>query len=313
MNRKRDVYYWQERSILKNIDEEWKEHIVFKIIDKDGYEGSGAATPDENYGETFKTAMAVVEGLRKLAENYNDLGFISDFQQEMDNFVKYDKTAKTAVFLAICDYISNKKDIDITKALFPVKSGYSKELLRFYWKKDIDITPFINKKDFYGIKVEFLEKPENDDLINILSSNEDAKFWFDFRGSLNHFELRNIEGILNNYNNVIALEQPLPVFKEFNLNNIKRKYPIFWDESLQRVEDILRLKDCGTGFVFDITKFGGILNIYQALSIAKSYGLETVLSTRLEHPLNVVWSEKIKNSFDVSDLNISHYIEKTSK
>jgi L-alanine-DL-glutamate epimerase-like enolase superfamily enzyme len=313
MNRKRDVYYWQERSILKNIDEEWKEHIVFKIIDKDGYEGSGAATPDENYGETFKTAMAVVEGLRKLAENYNDLGFISDFQQEMDNFVKYDKTAKTAVFLAICDYISNKKDIDITKALFPVKSGYSKELLRFYWKKDIDITPFINKKDFYGIKVEFLEKPENDDLINILSSNEDANFWFDFRGSLNHFELRNIEGILNNYNNVIALEQPLPVFKEFNLNNIKRKYPIFWDESLQRVEDILRLKDCGTGFVFDITKFGGILNIYQALSIAKSYGLETVLSTRLEHPLNVVWSEKIKNSFDVSDLNISHYIEKTSK
>ncbi|KLO23628.1 hypothetical protein X274_06095 [Marinitoga sp. 1155] len=31
MNRKRDVYYWQERSILKYLKKEWIEHAVFKI------------------------------------------------------------------------------------------------------------------------------------------------------------------------------------------------------------------------------------------------------------------------------------------
>ncbi|WP_129408714.1 hypothetical protein [Marinitoga lauensis] len=113
--------------------------------------------------------------------------------------------------------------------------------------------------------------------------------------------------------NIIALEQPLPVGSEFVVKDLLIKYPVFWDESFKGIQDIMRLKDISTGLVFEITKFGGLLRTSEYLKVAESFGLETMISSRIEHPITLRWAKKIMKSFDYIDLDYEHYIEKTSK
>ena len=309
MKRERDVYYWQERSTLKNLNTEWKEHIVFKIIDKDGYEGVGAATPESLYGETFKTTMAVIELLRRLTENFKDLSNLYDFEKQMNNLVKKDMASKTAVSLSICDYINNKKDLDISKMFFKKQKTENTHLQKIFWKRDLNILNIIDKKN---IKLEFLEKPTYNEVLETLKLCGNKNLWLDFRGKYNHYELRKLLKETYDYN-IMAIEQPVSTGREYHVSDFTSDYAIFWDESIEKVEDILRINNIGTGFVLDITKFGGILNIKKALELSNLIGAETMLSTRLEHPQNLKWAKKIENSFDFIDIDINHYIDKTSK
>ncbi|MDN5343224.1 hypothetical protein OF820_00085 [Oceanotoga sp. DSM 15011] len=309
MIRKRDVFYWQERSILKNLNMEWKEHIVFKIIDEDGIEGLGSATPYKNFGETFKTTMAVVESLRRFSENFDDLNELYDFQTDLEFIIKKEHAAKTAVLLAISDYLIKKNSIDISKILYTKKDNtYQETLKRVYWKKDLNIYSLnLDKKN--TLKFEFIEKPDLKDIINIKKLFGKYDLWFDFRGFLNYHEFRRVYNILKDLS-IIGFEQPVKPGSEDNIYDMY-ELPIFWDESIENMENIKKLK--GQGLVLDITKMGGLLNMRKALNISELFGFETVISTRLEHPYNINWSKKIKNSFNFVDLNIDNYIVKTSK
>jgi hypothetical protein len=56
-----------------------------------------------------------------------------------------------------------------------------------------------------------------------------------------------------------------------------------------------------------------LLNISTLLRYVKENGFETVISSKLEHPINLKWSNKISNAFDITDLNYSKYIKTTNK
>ncbi len=281
--RKRDVYYWQERTILKNLNMEWQEHAIFKFIDKQGIQGVGAATPNYYFGETFKTTMAILELIRDLFEMEDDIENIPNIEEKFNEKIKRDNSSKTAVFLAIFDYLTNKYNYDPINLLFPTKKGISQEsLFRIFWKKDtniFDLLPEI-QKDEEIVKIEFLEKP---------------------------LLIRHILKFLKT-SEILALEQPTPKYKENTLSNLQIDYPIFWDESIEQPEDIIRVSNIASGVVLDITKVGGLTNLKKHYDLANTLNLETVISTRIEHPINLNWSNKIKKAFDIIDLNIDHYI-----
>ncbi|WGS64047.1 enolase C-terminal domain-like protein [Marinitoga aeolica] len=310
MNRKRDVYYWQERSILKYLKEEWIEHAVFKI-DSNGVEGIGAGTPNPDYGETYKTTMAIIEKLRKLTEEWKNLNDYAEFEREMDNIVKFDMSSKTAVEIAIADYILNAKELDLSKILFS-ESGENQEMKKIYVHKDMGYAIYEEIYDASTIKIEFLEKINLEELEILRANIEKYNVWIDFKGLFNHYEVRKILNIFEGIN-IIAIEQPLPVGSEFAAKDLLMKYPIFWDESFKNVHDILKLKNISTGLVFELTKFGGLLKTSEYLKLARRIGLETMISSRIEHPITLKWAKKIKNSFNYIDLDYEHYIEKTSK
>ncbi|RAO98926.1 hypothetical protein PW5551_06930 [Petrotoga sp. 9PW.55.5.1] len=307
----RDVYYWQERTLLKNLNIEWQEHALFKIVDKNGNYGVGAATPDPFYGETFKTTMAILELLRDLIENTENIENIPDIEKKVNEKIKKDNTSKTAIYLAIYNYINNKYNFEITNLLFPSNNNQFQEtLFRVFWKKDVNLFDVVNniQKNNQIIKIEYLEKPSELDIKDTLKIFRNTKLWIDFNGLLNYHELKQVLNQLKNYN-VVALEQPLAKNKESILKNTEVGYPIYWDESIEQSEDILRLSEITNGIVVDITKVGGLTNLKKIYDIANTLNIETVLSTRIEHPLNLEYSNKIKNAFDIVDLDIKHYLQ----
>ncbi|GAB6189903.1 dipeptide epimerase [Marinitoga arctica] len=310
MNRKRDVYYWQERSVLKHLNKEWIEHAVFKI-DHNGVEGLGAGTPNSDYGETYKTTMAVIEKMRKLTEEWGDLNEYAEFEKNMNEIVKFDMSSKTAVEIAIADYILNSKGLDLSKILFS-KKDLNEEMKKLYIYKEMGYAIYDKLIDALVVKIEFFEKLSLEEL-EILKANIDRyKIWIDFKGIFNHYEVKKILEVFKDVD-IVAIEQPLPVGNEFAVKNFLAKYPVFWDESFKTLQDIIRLKDISTGLVFEITKFGGLLRTSEYLKVAENLGLETMISSRIEHPITLNWAKKIKNSFDYIDLDYEHYIEKTSK
>ncbi|NUV00094.1 hypothetical protein XO12_08335 [Marinitoga sp. 1154] len=310
MNRKRDVYYWQERSILKYLKKEWIEHAVFKI-NSSGIIGIGAGTPNSDFGETYKTTMAIIEKMRKLTEEWEDLNNYADFEKVMSNIVKFDMSSKTAVEIAIADYILNSKNLDLSKILFS-KKDLNEEMKKLYVYNDMGYAIYDELIDALIIKIEFIEKISLEEL-EILKANIDKyKIWIDFKGMFNHYEVKKILDVFKGLD-VVAIEQPLPVGSEFAVKDFLAKYSVFWDESFKTLQDIIRLKNISTGLVFEITKFGGLLKTSEYLKVAESLGLETMISSRIEHPITLNWANKIKKSFNYIDLDFNHYIEKTSK
>lgn len=309
MNRKRDVYYWQERSITKYLKNEWVEHAVFKI-DSNGVEGIGAGTPNPDYGETYKTTMAIIEKMRKLTENWTDLNDYAEFEKEMNNIVKFDMSSKTAVEIAIADYILNSKELDLSKILFS-KNYINESMKKIYVFNDMDYDVFEEIGDS-KIKIEFLEKLNNEEIEKLKRKIEKYNVWIDFKGIFNHFELKKILDSFKSIN-IIAIEQPLPVGNEHAIKDLLYKYPVFWDESFKNISDVIRLREYSTGLVFELTKFGGLMKTAEYLNFVRDIGLETMISSRIEHPITLNWSKKIMNSFDYIDLDYDHYIIKTSK
>src|SRR6056297_1775838 len=163
--RKRDVYYWQERSILQNLDQEWKEHLVFKIIDNEGIEGIGAATPNNQFGETFKTSMAIVESLRKITENFENMNDIIEFENNVHSIIKKDMSAKATVFLSVYDYISNKNNIKLENYYFDLNNNHKKDYFeRIFIDKNLKTLKLENE----NIKLDIRKYTKPDDLINII-------------------------------------------------------------------------------------------------------------------------------------------------
>ncbi|KAF2956587.1 enolase C-terminal domain-like protein [Marinitoga sp. 38H-ov] len=310
MNRKRDVYYWQERSVTKYLKNEWVEHAVFKI-NSQGIEGIGAGTPNPDYGETYKTTMAIIEKMRKLTENWEDLNEYAEFEKEMNNIVKFDMSSKTAVEIAIADYILKSKNIDLAKILFS-KRLMNENMIKVYVYSNMDFNVFNEVECGSILKIEFLEKVDIKELNELKEKIKGYNIWIDFKGLFDHYEMRRVLNLLKDLK-IVALEQPLPVGNELAVKDIMYKYPIFWDESFKNLNDILRLKDYSTGLIFEITKFGGLIKTSEYLNLARDIGLETVISSRIEHPITLNWAKKIMNSFNYADLDYSHYIIKTSK
>jgi len=309
-SRERDVYYWQERTFLKNVNEEWKEHVPFKIIDKDSVEGVGTATPDVYSGHTFKSTMAILEELRDFIENVPEIENLQTVENLIDRLVGNENTAKTSIMLAICDYISNKYNIDISKLLFSFEEDkYQENLFRIFWNKDANILDVYNEyfTNDKVVKIEFLEKPSMGDLEKISSAFQDKRVWLDFRGLLDFYELTKALDLMRNVE-IVALEQPLAKGREKRIELIKSQYPVFWDESIVTVEDLLGLQKISDGVVLNVTKVGGLYNVKKIHDLADVFNLITVISSGIEHPLNIEWSNKIKAPFDIVDLYFDHYI-----
>ncbi len=308
--RERDVYYWQERTLLKNLDTEWIEHVLFKIVDKDNIEGIGAATPYIYFGQTFKSTMAILEELREFIENVPEIENIQTIENIIDKLIKNENTAKTSIMLTICDYINNKYNLDISKLLFSFdKDKYQENIFRIFWKKNLNLHEVYNTyfTDHQELKLEFLEKPSMKDLNEISKIFQGKRVWLDFRGLLDFYELTKALEILKPLK-IVALEQPLAKGREKKIELIESQYTIFWDESIVTLEDLLRLHDFSNGIVLSLTKVGGLINVKKILDLAEIYNLITVISSGIEHPINTSWSNKIKGSFDIVDLTFDYYI-----
>lgn len=308
--RERDVFYWQERTLLKNLDTEWIEHVLFKIVDKDNIEGIGAATPDIYFGQTFKSTMAILEELREFIENVPDIENVLTVAKLMDKLIQDENTAKTSIMLTICDYINNKYKLDVSKLLFSFeKDKYQDNIYRIFWRKNINVLEVYNShlKNDEVVKLEFLEKPSISDLEELSSAFQGKQVWLDFRGLLDFYELTKALDIMNQLK-IVALEQPLAKGREKKVELIESQYPIFWDESIVTLEDLLRLHDFSNGIVVSLTKVGGLFNVKKIYDLAEIYNLITVISTGIEHPININWSNKIKASFDIVDLSFDYYL-----
>ncbi|MGM0640611.1 MAG: hypothetical protein ACQESN_04200 [Thermotogota bacterium] len=308
--RKRDVYYWQERSILNKLDQEWKEHLVFKIIDENEIQGIGASTPNKEFGETFKTSMAIVESLRKITENFHDLKYLVEFENKINSFIKKDMSAKTTVLLAVYDYISKRNNINIEHFYFDFNSKHKKvNFERIFLNENFEFIPSKNKK----IKLDIKNYIETDKLIETISLYKDKELILDFSGLYSSFELDYLMKKLENLN-IVALEQPTKHAQEKQMKKfLKKGYKIYWDESFHNIADLDRIKDYSTGFVFTLSKMSSLSKISNLLKLVQFKGYETIISSELEHPINLDWSNKISKAFDIIDLNFSKYIKKTNK
>lgn len=106
-------------------------------------------------------------------------------------------------------------------------------------------------------------------------------------------------------NNVVMIEQPM---KKDRLDDIARlrelsPVPLYADESVQRAEDIYRLKGVFDGINIKLMKCTGMREAWKMINIARSMGMKTMLGCMTETSCAVTAAAQLSPAVGFADLD----------
>ena len=104
---------------------------------------------------------------------------------------------------------------------------------------------------------------------------------------------------------VVMVEQPMP---KNDLDNIallteESPLPIFADESIQRLEDINRLKGVFSGINIKLMKCTGMHEAWKMRKLAKSLGMKVMMGCMTETSCAISAASQIYSGMDFADLD----------
>ncbi len=106
-------------------------------------------------------------------------------------------------------------------------------------------------------------------------------------------------------NNVVYIEQPMP--KEMIEENAwltqNSPIPVLGDESIQRLNDLIRMKDVYSGVVVKLMKCTGMREAHKMITFAKSLGMKVMLGCMTETSCAISAASQLSPIVDWADLD----------
>ncbi|MEN8250267.1 MAG: dipeptide epimerase [Bacteroidota bacterium] len=275
--------------------QEAAENILVKIYTNENLYGFGEGAPVSWIaGETQTTAYEAAKDLARLIIGKNPL-HIEKRMQELNNFLVYNTTAKSAFDMALYDILAKRAGLP----LYELLGGEKQE---FYTDLTVGIdTPEvmaqdaldIQKRGFPAIKVK-LGTNRIDDVARIRSIRDAVGPDIPIRIDANQgWNVITAIAILNDLAplNIQYCEEPVPHWNNNGLKQVHKKspIPIAADESLFDHHDALRLASMEACDIFNIklAKSGGIHNALKINAIAEGAGMQCMVGSMSESRLGL--------------------------
>lgn len=104
---------------------------------------------------------------------------------------------------------------------------------------------------------------------------------------------------------VIMIEQPLPASSLDDLAWLTERspLPVFADESVQRLDDVLKLKGVVSGINIKLMKCGGLTEARKMITVAHAMGLKIMLGCMTETQCAVTAAAQLSSQADFLDLD----------
>ena len=277
--------------------------VVLTEIEYDGIKGYGEASMPPYLGESQESVAKFLSKVN--LEQFDDPFELEKILQYVDSIDEKNTAAKASVDIALHD---------LTGKLLG-KPWYK------IWGLDKTKTPYttftigIDKPEVVRQKVKEAEEfkilkvkmgKENDrEMIETIRSVTDKPLTADANQGWKdkHYALEMIQYLSEN--NVVYIEQPMP--KEMIEENAwltqNSPIPVLGDESIQRLSDLIKMKDVYSGVVVKLMKCTGMREAHKMITLAKSLGMKVMLGCMVETSCAISAASQLSPLADWADLD----------
>lgn len=277
--------------------------VMLTEIEYEGVKGYGEASMPPYLGESQETATKFLS--RVNLEQFDDPFEMEKILEYVDSIDEKNTAAKASVDIALHDLVGKL----IGKPWYKI------------WGFDKTKTPYttftigIDKPDVVRQKVKEAEEfkilkvklgRDNDrEMIETIRSVTDKPLTADANQGWKdkHYALEMIQWLSEQ--NVLYIEQPMP--KEMIEENAwiteHSPIPVLGDESIQRIPDLIKMKDVYSGVVIKLMKCTGIREAYKMITLAKSLGMKVMLGCMTETSCAISAAAQLSPEADWADLD----------
>jgi L-alanine-DL-glutamate epimerase-like enolase superfamily enzyme len=277
--------------------------VMLTEIEYDGIKGFGEASMPPYLGESQETATKFLSKVN--LEQFDDPFEIEKILNYVDSIDEKNTAAKASVDIALHDLVGKL----LGKPWYKI------------WGFDKSKTPYttftigIDKPDVVRQKVKEAEEfkilkvklgKENDrEMIETIRSVTDKPLTADANQGWKdkHYALEMIQWLHSQ--NVLYIEQPMP--KEMIEENAwiteRSPIPVLGDESIQRIPDLIKMKDVYSGVVLKLMKCTGMREAYKMITLARSLGMKVMLGCMTETSCAISAAAQLSPEVDWADLD----------
>lgn len=277
--------------------------VMLTEIEFDGIKGYGEASMPPYLGESQETATKFLSKVN--LEQFDDPFEIEKILEYVDSIDEKNTAAKASVDIALHDLVGKL----LGKPWYKIW-GFDKSKTPYTtFTIGIDKPDVVRKKvkeaeEFKILKVK-LGKENDREMIETIRSVTDKPLTADANQGWKdkHYALEMIQWL--HEQNVLYIEQPLP--KEMIEENAwiteHSPIPVLGDESIQRIPDLIKMKDVYSGVVVKLMKCTGMREAYKMINLAKSLGLKVMLGCMTETSCAISAAAQLSPEADWADLD----------
>ncbi len=277
--------------------------VVLTQIEHEGNIGYGEASMPPYLGESHESVLRFLSKLN--LEQFNDPFLIDDILDYVDKTDEKNTAAKASVDIALHDLVGKL----LMKTWFKIW-GYNKSKTPF-----TTFTIGIDKEEILKQKITEAEPYK---ILKIkLGSEDDKKLISTIRKFTNKplavdanqgwkekdFALDLIYWLKEQ--NVQMIEQPMPKdkFDETAWLTENSPLPIFADEAVQRLSDVISAKGIYSGINIKLMKCTGMREANKMLNLAKSFGMKVMIGCMTETSCAISAAAQLSPQVDWADLD----------
>jgi L-alanine-DL-glutamate epimerase-like enolase superfamily enzyme len=277
--------------------------VMLTEIEYDGIKGYGEASMPPYLGESQETAAAFLSKVN--LEQFNDPFEMENILDYVDSIAEKNTAAKASVDIALHDLVGKLMNQPWYKIW-----GYDKTKTPFTtFTIGIDTPDVVRQKvkeasEFKLLKVK-LGKNNDKEMIETIRSVTDVPLTADANQGWKdkQYAIDMINWL--NEKNVLYVEQPMP--KEMIDENAwltqNSPLPILGDESIQRLSDLIKMKDVYSGVVIKLMKCTGMREANKMLNLARSFNMKIMIGCMTETSCAISAAAQLSPMVDWADLD----------
>jgi len=277
--------------------------VVLTTIEHEGTVGYGEASMPPYLGESHETVMKFLSKIN--LEQFADPFQLDDMLTYVDNIETGNTAAKTSVDIALHDLVGKLLNQPWYKIW-----GFNKSTTPYTtFTIGIDTKEVIRKKVNEALEYKILKiklgSKDDKELIRTIREISDKPIAVDVNQGWKDKEAALDLIFWMEENNVKMIEQPMPKEQIDDLAWLTEKspLPIFADEGVQRLPDVLNIKGVYSGINVKLMKCTGLREARKMLDLAKALGIKTMIGCMTETSCAVSAASQLAPKVDWADLD----------
>lgn len=273
-------------------------------IEYDGVTGYGEASMPPYLGQTVDTVMAFLKKVN--LEQFDDPFLLDDILTYVDGLSTGDTAAKAAVDIALHDLVGKLLGVPWYKIWGLNKNNTPSTTFTI----GIDTPDVVREKtkecaDRFNILKVKLGRDNDKDMIETIRSVTDLPIavdanqgWKDKQYALDMILWLKEKGI-------VMIEQPMPKEQLDDIAWVTQQspLPVFADESLQRLSDVVGLKGVFTGINIKLMKCTGMREAWKMVTLARALDMRVMVGCMTETSCAVTAAAQLSPVVDFADLD----------
>lgn len=282
------------------------ENVIVEIEDDAGRVGIGGAAPSRHYGETIATVEAILPALFEVVESYDDPEPVAAIEDELDQTVRGNAAAKTAISIALHDLIGKRHDLAVHRLW-----GLHSEAVDTSFTLGIEEPAIMAEQaedavetGYEILKIKLGTEYDRDIIEHVREAAPAVTIRVDANEAWEPKQAVEMARFLAHHD-IEFVEQPIPAENTTGMAYVGEHspLPIAADESCVRLPDIPAIADHVDIANIKLMKCGGLVEARRMIHAARAHGLEVMLGCMSESSASIAGGAQLAPMLDYADLD----------